>query len=605
LLFAGQGIDADTYVLTLPLAHGQNALALFVFIGGLSAATGMVIVETIALSTMVCNDLVMPALLRSGLLKHSGQQDLSPLLLRIRRATIILVMLMGYAYFKLAGEAYALVAIGLISFAAVAQFAPAMIGGLYWRSGRRAGAMAGLAVGFAVWAYTLLIPSFAKSGWLPADFLQTGPFGIALLKPQQLFGLTGLDEISHCLFWSMLGNVIAYVGVSLRQQPDAQESRQASLFVVDPGRTRDPGRAWRGSANILELFDICGRFLGRERAKDSFTDYARRRGVQNFASCPADADCVHFAETLLAGAIGSASARVMIASVVTEEPLGFDEVMNILDEASQVRAYSHQLEEKSQALEAATQELRSANEQLRELDRLKDDFMSSVTHELRTPLTSIRALSEILVEDPRLPLEDRKQFLGVIVAETERLTRLVNEILDLAKLESGTTTWHMECIDLREVVSHSTAATRQLFIDKGVALSVALPEQAAMAEVDRDRAVQVLINLLSNAVKFVDAGSGKVDVSLGVDKGVITVSVVDNGPGVKQEDHAIIFERFRQVGDVMTDKPSGTGLGLPISRQIVEHFGGSLWVESDPEAGRRGSTFRFTLPECPVQREAR
>ena len=596
ILFAGQGVDADTYVLSLPLAYGHEGLALFVFIGGLSAATGMVIVETIALSTMVCNDLVMPALLRSGLLARFGGHDLSPLLLLIRRASIVVLMLMGYAYFRLAGEAYALVAIGLISFAAVAQFAPAMIGGLYWRSGRRAGAMAGLLVGFGIWTYTLLLPSFAKSGWLPSGFLDAGPWGIALLKPQQLFGLTGLDEITHCLFWSMLGNVAAYVGVSLRRAPDAEEWKQATHFVVDPGRTRDPGRVWRGSANMSDLLTLNSRFLGPDRARDAFDDYARRRGIQNFASWRADADSVHFAETLLAGAIGSASARVMVASVVREEPLGLDEVMNILDEASQVRAYSQELETKSKALQAATDELRHANERLRELDRLKDNFMSSVTHELRTPLTSIRALSEILLDDPRLPLDDRKQFLSVIVSETVRLTRLVNEILDLAKLESGTGIWHMERLDLVEVVQHSVAATRQLFVEKEVALDVALPEHPVWVMVDRDRAVQVVINLLSNAVKFVEPGRGKVLVSLLADAREVGVSVTDNGPGIRQQDQSMIFERFRQVGDGVTDKPSGTGLGLPISRQIVEHFGGRLWVESTPESGREGATFRFVLP---------
>jgi signal transduction histidine kinase len=132
----------------------------------------------------------------------------------------------------------------------------------------------------------------------------------------------------------------------------------------------------------------------------------------------------------------------MVASVVKEEPLGLDEVMNILDEASQVRAYSKRLEQKSLELEAATAELRSANERLKELDRLKDDFMSSVTHELRTPLTSIRAFSEMLLEDPRIDLADRKRFLGIIVSETERLTRLVNQVLDMAKIESGHADWH-------------------------------------------------------------------------------------------------------------------------------------------------------------------
>jgi signal transduction histidine kinase len=500
-------------------------------------------------------------------------------------------MLMGYAYFRLAGEAYALVAIGLISFAAVAQFAPAMIGGLYWRNGRRDGALAGLAVGFAVWAYTLLLPSFAKSGWLPAEFLSA--WGISFLRPQQLFGLTALDEITHCLFWSLLLNTGAYLGVSLIRQPDSGETRQATLFVLDRTDPTRRGQLWRGSAQVADLFNLVGRFIGQDRAREAFTDYAKRRLVKNFASVAADADWVHFAERLLAGAIGGASAQVMIASVVTEEPLGFEEVMNILDEASQIRAYSKELEEKSWALEAATRELSDANERLREVDRLKDNFLSSVTHELRTPLTSIRALAEILVDDPKIELAQRKQFLDVIVGETVRLTRLVNEILDLAKLESGTGTWQVDDVDMRQVIEHSVAATRQLFIDKNVSLHVELPETPVMMALDRDRFVQVTINLLSNAVKFVARDAGKVDVSLRADAGGLVVAVRDNGPGIRQEDQALIFERFRQGGDVMTDKPSGTGLGLPISRQIVEHFGGRLWVESEPGAG---ACFSFSVP---------
>ncbi|HEX6827865.1 MAG TPA: sodium:solute symporter, partial [Burkholderiales bacterium] len=194
--FPDGSVDADTFVLTLPMAEGRPGLALLVFIGGLSAATGMVIVETIALSTMVCNDLVMPLLLRSKSLQLTRQPDLSGLLLAIRRWAIALILLLGYFYFRIAGEAYALVSIGLISFAAVAQFAPAIIGGLFWREGNRAGAFAGLCGGFAVWAYTLLLPSFARSGWLPMSFIEQGPLGVALLKPLQLFGLSGLDQIS-------------------------------------------------------------------------------------------------------------------------------------------------------------------------------------------------------------------------------------------------------------------------------------------------------------------------------------------------------------------------------------------------------------------------
>ena len=184
--FPDGGVDADTFVLTLPMIDKREALALFVFIGGLSAATGMVIVETIALSTMICNDLVMPFLLRWKALALATRSDLSGLLLGIRRGAIVLLMILGYAYYRVAGEAYALVSIGLVSFAAVAQFAPAMLGGMYWKRGTRNGAIAGLALGFVVWAYTLLLPSFAKSGWLPLAFVDQGWFGIALLRPQQL-----------------------------------------------------------------------------------------------------------------------------------------------------------------------------------------------------------------------------------------------------------------------------------------------------------------------------------------------------------------------------------------------------------------------------------
>jgi Na+/proline symporter/signal transduction histidine kinase len=593
LQFPSGNIDADMFVLTLPMLQKQETLALFAFLGGLSAATGMVIVETIALSTMICNDLVMPILLRWNALRLTSRSDLTGLLLAIRRGAIVVLMILGYAYYRVAGEAYALVAIGLVSFAAVAQFAPAMLGGMYWKGGTRTGAIVGLALGFLVWAYTLLLPSFAKSGWLPISFVEQGLFGIALLKPQELFGLAGLDPIAHALFWSMLANLGGYIACSLSGRQSAREHTQASLFVDALRIASRTAPLWRGSASVNELRALVGRFLGPERADAEFEDYARRRGVAPGRALEPDAETVHFAEFLLAGAIGAASAHVMVATVVQEEPLGIEEVLGILDETSQVIAYSRQLEEKSRELELASAELRAANERLKELDRLKDDFISTVTHELRTPLTSIRALSEILFDDPDLDAAQRTRFLGIIIKESERLTRLINQVLDLAKLESGNAEWHSTPLDMKELVEEAAAAVAPVMAENRVGFSLHLPEAVPTVTADRDRLVQVMLNLLSNAVKFCDRDDGRISITLSAEEDALRVDVADNGPGVAREDRELIFEKFRQVGDALTGKPRGTGLGLPISREIVRHFGGGLWLESEPG---HGATFSFTVP---------
>jgi signal transduction histidine kinase len=598
LLFAGGGVDADTFVLTLPMAERREGLALFAYLGGLSAGTGMVIVEAIALSTMVCNDLVMPLLLRWKGLRLDQWADLSGVLLLVRRLAIAAILVFAYAYFRVAGEAYALVAIGLISFAAVAQFAPAILGGIYWRGGTRAGAGAGLLAGFAVWGYTLALPSLAKSGWLPAGFLEGGLFGAPLLRPQQLFGLSGFDEIAHALFWSMLANVGLYVGVSAFGRRSVEETSQAGLFVDVFRHTglHEPARLWRGSASVEDLLRLLGRFLGPERAREAFLAHARRRGLGSLDGLPADAELVHFAETHLAGAIGSASARVLVSSAVQEQTPGLEEVMDILDEASQVRAYSRELEQKSRELEAATAELRAANLRLQELDRMKDDFMSTVTHELRTPLTSIRSFSEILLQHAHLPIEERRRFLGIIVKETERLTRLINQTLDMAKIESGQAEWHPAQLDVRAVVLEAIDATSQLFRERGVELSPPPAGPLPPVTADRDRLMQVLLNLLSNAVRHSPPGAGRVEIRLAAGDGAVRVEVRDNGPGIAPVDHEKIFVRFRQLGDTLAGRPRGTGLGLAISRRIIEHFGGRLWVESDLG---RGATFCFVLPLGP------
>jgi signal transduction histidine kinase len=322
-------------------------------------------------------------------------------------------------------------------------------------------------------------------------------------------------------------------------------------------------------------------------------DYARRANLPSVEQIRPDNALVGFSENLLAGAIGASSARVMVASVVKEEPLGMDDVLHILDEASQVIAYSHELEQKSRALELATTELRAANARLQELDRLKDDFISTVTHELRTPLTSIRAMAEILQSRPDLDATRRANFVAVIVKESERLTRLINQVLDLAKLESGAADWHSGDVDLRALIEDAAASTAAVLRERAVQLTLNIPGDVPTVRSDRDRLMQVLLNLLSNAAKFCEPGKGRITIDLRVRPGELQVDVADNGIGIEPADQSSIFEKFRQVGDTLTDKPQGTGLGLPISREIIQRLGGRLWVDSTPGMGAR---FSFSLP---------
>ena len=583
------GRNPDLIVLDLPLAAGAGWLAVLAFLGGVSAATAMVVVETLALGAMVSNDLVMPVLLRLLPRRVAAMRDLTRVVLQIRRVSIIVVLALGLIYMQVIGQTYALFSIRLVSFAAIAQLAPAIVLGLYWRGAGAVGAMAGLIAGFAVWGYTLFLPSLARSGLLPVTFIETGLFHLDWTRPYALFGLTGLDPIAHCLFWSLLANAGLLIGCSILVRPSARERTQALAFMeTSQGLTPGASVGWRSSGSVKELIALVGRFIGPARASARFADL----GCDPDAV--ADPATVQHAERLLTGVIGGASARVLLASAVKESPLGVDELMLILDESSALIRYSRRLEDKSRELEAATSELQSAYESLKQLDRMKDEFVSTASHELRTPLTSIRSFAEILYDNPELDAAERQHFLGIIIQQSERLTRLINDMLDLAKIEAGAMDWHMRPIMLADIVYEAAAATDRLFADKAIAVSLDLAADLPPVRGDADRLSQVLINLLSNAAKFAPPAGGAVRVTLSGDGATQRISVSDNGPGIAVEDQAVIFERFRQVGgNDLTMKPQGSGLGLPICRMIMTHHGGSVTVESAPGAG---ATFVVTVP---------
>ena len=391
------------------------------------------------------------------------------------------MLLLGYAYFKIVGESHALATMGLVSFCAAAQFAPPILLGIYWKAATLRGALTGLCSGFLIWLYTLLLPALARSGWLDAGFLEVGPFGFGLLKPEALFGIDGLDPISHSLLWSLLANVSCLVGWSLLGRQGSFERVQASLFV-EVDRLGGGAHYWRGRAAIADIKALLTRYVGAERAERALARHARARGLALAADAQADADLVNVAERLLAGAIGAASARVMISTVVEGADFSPDEVMAILDEASQVIEYSRELEQKSRALEAAGEELRRVNRRLTELDRLKDEFISTVSHELRTPLTSIRSFSEILLDNPALGAEQRNQFLAIVVKESERLTRLINDILDMSRIESGMMDWQLSTCDPKDIIEDALAATSGVFREKQITIDPVLARASAAGQ---------------------------------------------------------------------------------------------------------------------------
>ncbi len=338
--------NADTYVLALPLSKGAEALTLLAFVGGLSAATAMVIVDSVALAIMVCNGLVLPLLLRQRFDGASGQQqDMTRILLLIRRVAIFAIVLLGYLFYRLLGQTHGLASIGLVSFAAIAQFAPAFFGGLVWRNATARGAIAGIVTGFTVWAYTLLLPWVIEAGWLPRAVMTDGPFGLGFLSPQALFYLH-LEPLTHGVLWSMAANLLTYVVVSLLRAPEPVERLQAHVFVHDdlPRPPMAPSfRLWRTSITVSDLQHTVARYLGAERAERSFAEYAKTRDAPVSPAAGADIQLLRFAEHLLASAIGAASSRLVLSLLLRRGDAGSQSALRLLDDASEALQYNRDL----------------------------------------------------------------------------------------------------------------------------------------------------------------------------------------------------------------------------------------------------------------------
>ncbi len=348
LLTPTAGSNPDFYILTLPLTVGRTDLALLAFIGGLSAATSMVIVGAVALSTMVSNDVIMPIILRMKWLRLDERKDISWMLLLIRRVTIIAIMFLAYFYYRMVVSFDALASIGLLSMVLAAQFAPLIVGGLYWKGATHKGAMAGLCAGFLVWCYTLLIPLIVRAGWIPSSILDDGLLGIFFLRPESLFGITGLSHVTHGLIWSLGFNLLCFVLISRFSRHSLIEHIQATTYVNSEfDGKKEQGLLIRSSAKASDLMALGERFIGTIQARQAFSNFAAERNEALSPNSLAHDELIIFTEHLLAGVIGSATARVVINTSLQGQDMKLDDFVSIVDEASEVFRSNRTLLQKS------------------------------------------------------------------------------------------------------------------------------------------------------------------------------------------------------------------------------------------------------------------
>ncbi len=580
------GENPDLFVLTVPLSQGRNGLAVLSFLGGFSSATSMVIVATMALSTMVSNHIVMPIWLSARGDEAPVSGDVRNVVLLARRVSIAAILLLGYFYCRLSGGAEALASIGLIAFAGIAQILPALMGGLFWRGATRSGALVGLLVGFALWAYTLLLPALG-GGVLPQTVLQDGLFGLAWLRPHALFGINGLDPLVHSVMWSMMLNTVTFCAASLASAAGPLERLQGAQFVNvfehSVGR-----RGWIGSvAQSEDLMVMSQRILGAEQAQTLFQRIAEEQGVEGHLPKPTAA----FLGTLereLAGSVGAATAHAMIGQIVGGSSVSVEDLLAVADESAQMLEYSSRLEAQSLELSRTAGQLREANEKLTHLSQQKDAFLSQVSHELRTPMTSIRAFSEILRDADGLEPGEQTRCATIIHDEALRLTRLLNDLLDLSVLESGQVSLNMRYGLLSEVLDHAEAAALA-GADTPLNVRRDAANESVQLQSDLDRLAQVFINLIANAQKYCAADQPELTISVQVAGDRLVVDFIDNGRGIPAEARDTIFEKFTRMRG---EKAGGAGLGLAICREIMQRLGGNVTYLAEIDGG----AFRVVMP---------
>ncbi len=581
------GSNPDLFVLTVPLSEGRDGLAVLSFLGGFSSATSMVIVATIALATMVSNHIVVPIWLSLQANQQAVMSgDVRHVILLARRLSVAGILGLGFFYYRMSGGGTALAAIGLISFTGAVQILPAMIGGIFWRGATGIGAAAGLLTGLVIWMWTLFLPSFGVDAIISQAVLEQGLFGWSWLRPQALFGVTGLDPLVHGILWSMLLNTAMFIVCSLLTFPAPLERLQGAQFV-NVFQHSNAAPAWSGAATGAEdLLIMAQRIMGSKEAQALFTQEAARQGKVGYLP-EVTPDFIEQLERVLAGSVGAATAHAMIGQLIEGSSVSVEDLIAVADEAAQILEYSNRLEAKSQEQERTARALRAANDKLTALSIQKDAFLSQISHELRTPMTSIRSFSDIL-RDGEMTEEEQGRYAGIIHDEAVRLTRLLDDLLDLSVLENGQVELREQTGQLSDLLDR---AVRAAGMHDGVLTVERDPQNEGLTLfTDTDRLTQVFINLIANARKYCDAEQPRLRIDVRAIEDGYVVDFIDNGSGISPENRELIFEKFSRVAD--GSKAGGAGLGLAICREVMHRLGGE--VSYVPQS--QGAAFRVRLP---------
>lgn len=569
--------NPDLFVLTLPVASDRDFLAFLVFLGGFSAATSMVVVCAIALSTMISNHWIVPgwlALRRTPAGQGQLEEDLHDVrgfVLNARRIAIIAVVGAGWVYHEASGGSAALAAMGLVAFTGMAQVLPAMLGGLLWRGANRRGAFAGVGTGFVLWMAMIFLPSVGIGNMpdLPA----------------------GIDPLAFSIFLSLSLNTLAFVSCSLFGFPDPVERLQGLSFVssVEPIRH---SRMARGEDRVEPLLAMSRQVWGADSALRFFQAEAVSQGKSGYLPDLTPRFLTRL-ERKLSGTIGAATAHAMIDRVAGGAALTVSDLLQVADEAQRAKQETQRLESATSELARTATQLREANEKLTALSVQKDAFLGQISHELRTPMTSVRAFSEILMTAD-LSQEEREKFAGIIHAEAGRLTRLLDDLLDLSVMESGRAKMSFGVVNLHDLISRALVSASATCPERVFTIDRDIPGEQLVVITDGDRLLQVLINVISNARKYCDAARPVLTIRLRRDgpKGA-QIDITDNGSGIDGSRQSLIFEKFARLNDPA--RAGGAGLGLAICREIMVALGGGISYLP----GLGGAAFRITLPLRP------